>query len=222
MYTFNRSANNISIGIQSSGGLKGHYRDRSEQLFRRLDISKDAPWTAQDVEARRQWREDLGLYYAIPTNQRSYPNVRTKEVYWYMNADGLPDAIIECTVLRRPNSDSFCSYTKDLPQYDAVLEINFLRVNLPHWKEMERKSIALLDSLVIGPALTVQNRIYCGRFGSHVMQFDGSYFSRVPHSIRTSTQGAIQGHSQISAKSKKIVAIALIWYFLTCSGQRCK
>lgn len=147
-YLWNRRPDGFVIGLSSIGNRDGKARDRSRLLYSWLGNHSGGgeKWTAEEVMEQREWQEDLGLYYAYPTQGKN-PNV-TNHVYWTVRSDNTVDVLIECSALGHNPARSFCTYLRDLPQYDATLKLSFLMVNLPDWKDMEQKSMILLESFI--------------------------------------------------------------------------
>jgi hypothetical protein len=140
-----RRNDNIEISIHADGGLKeGQERDNIHWIQNWLgNYDDESPRT--EINRRKEFDEGLQLF-AIKNIE--VDQFERRNVYWHERADGSVDAVIQCSILKRNSSRSYCYYHADLPQYDAGIEIRFFAVNLPHWQEMSHKSLQLLESFI--------------------------------------------------------------------------
>jgi len=139
-----RRNDNIEISIHASGALKGQTRDNIHLIQNWLG-NYDGEIPRTEINSRKEFDENLQLFAIKNIEVDQF--VR-RNVYWHERADGSVETVIRCTILKRNSSRSYCYYRTDLPQYDVVIEIRFLAVNLPRWQEMAQNSLQLLESFI--------------------------------------------------------------------------
>ena len=147
IFPYNRLPDRFEVGFSSSGSMKGVERDNRYMLFIKLSQATGSTheWTQAEIDEAAVFDEALGLH-AIRGIRRD--ELETRDVYWLERGDGFVEGVISCSRLRLKPVASSCGYTRDLPQYDAVMIVRFSIANLSQWKDMEQKSIDLLESFI--------------------------------------------------------------------------
>jgi hypothetical protein len=140
-----RGVNNIEISIHSSGTLQGKERDNVFLLKILLGQATQDKWTEEMIEENKSFDEALQMF--------SVKNIfvdksETRNIYWSERGNGSVDITLECHYWTLNPSKSVCTFRKDLPEYDAYLQILFLSVNLKDWQTIESSAVKLVQSFI--------------------------------------------------------------------------
>lgn len=145
-WVFSRQKSNIEVVFQAWPNIRGlDVVDNRKMLQAFLEIATGDGWSNERVEAHRQFDNDLQLY-VIKGLRYSERDIR--DIYWDERTDGTVNIIINCRNFVLNPEKSRCIYEKPLPEYGTTLKILFLSSNLPDRQVLERKSLALLASLI--------------------------------------------------------------------------
>lgn len=129
-----------NIAVVVSSGMNPEWQALLDRYLGRFEYSP-----TKEIPGSQRFDEQLGLNVIDVL----YREERRRRVYWSTREDGSVGTIIECRLYEGRNRHlSSCELVLKLPQYRAKMEIRFLWSNIRQWKEMEEKSIQLLNSFI--------------------------------------------------------------------------